>query len=180
MRPIIIAPGLLREMMPHAGKRADTFAEHLNAAMLDWKINTNRRVAAFLAQVAHESGSLAFTLELASGKDYEGRSDLGNTHPGDGVRFKGRGLIQVTGRLNYERCSGALGVNFVQYPELLEKPRDASRSAAWFWAAEGLNELADKDKFGTITRRIVGAYSHLDERLGHWLRIREILGVKPL
>lgn len=173
----MLSAELLKQLIPYAGRRAEVYAEPLNAAMAEWHINTPQRSAAFLAQVAHESCSLAFVLEIASGRDYEGRADLGNTRPGDGVKYKGRGFLQLTGRLNYERYSGVAGTNFLQYPQLLEQPRDACRSAAWFWSAEGLNDLADQDKFGAITKRINGGYNHLDERIGHWLRIRKILGL---
>lgn len=168
---------LLKTVMPHAGKRADEFADALNAAMHEWQIRSRIRAAAFLGQVAHESGSLLYVQEIASGEAYEGREDLGNTQAGDGVRFKGRGLIQITGRANYARCAGALGLDCVRYPKLLEQPIGACRSAGWFWMDRGLNEFADKNAFGTITKRINGGYNGLDDRINHWLTARRVLGV---
>lgn len=167
----------LREIMPHAGKRADVFAEPLSAAMTLYAINTPKRQAAFLAQIAHESGSLLYVKELASGALYEGRADLGNTQPGDGVRYKGRGLIQVTGRSNYAACGKALGIDLIAHPEMLEQPQAACSSAAWFWDSRLLNRFADEDKFGALTKAINGGYNGLDDRLQHWLRARKVLGL---
>lgn len=167
----------LRKVMPYSAGRLDAFAQPLNDAMAEFGITTNRRQAAFIAQVAHESGELRFTREIASGKDYEGRADLGNTQPGDGPTFKGRGLIQITGRTNYEACGEALNLPLIANPSLLEVPAGASRSAAWFWKSHGLNELADTDKFFSITKRVNGGYTHGDERLGYYLVARKELGL---
>ncbi len=85
---------------------------------------------------------MKYVKELASGSDYEGRKNLGNTQPGDGVRFKGIGLIQITGRANYEKASKALGQDFINHPELLEQPEWAVKSACWWWSNAGLNQVA--------------------------------------
>ncbi len=87
----------------------------------------------FIAQIAHESGELTYVQEIASGKAYEGRKDLGNTQPGDGIRYKGRGLIQLTGRANYEKYGQLMGLDLINNPELLEEPEFAALSAAYFW-----------------------------------------------
>lgn len=166
----------LKRIMPHAGSRADKFVDPLNSAMREFAIDTIMREVAFLAQIAHESGELRYVRELASGEAYEGRSDLGNTQPGDGVRFKGRGLIQITGRANYAACGTALGLDLLAHPELLEETVNACRSAAWFWQSRGLNELADKGDFKLITRRINGGYTHYQERLAFLERAKEVLG----
>lgn len=174
----MISTTQLRAAMPYAKMdRIAAFIQPLNDACDEFQITTPARRAAFLAQIAHESGSLRYTLELASGEDYEGREDLGNRQPGDGRRFKGRGLIQVTGRANMAACGTALGLDLIEQPELLEAPVGASRSAAWFWHSRGLNRLADEDKFGSITKIINGGYRGLDDRLWHWLRARTALGV---
>lgn len=167
----------LLAVMPFARKRVDLFLPHLVAAMDEFEINTPLRQAAFLAQVGHESGQLRYVLELASGAAYEGREDLGNVEEGDGVRFKGRGLIQITGRGNYLRCSMALfnDDRLIHFPELLEDPRHACRSAAWFWQSHGLNELADTSNFRRITRIINGGYNHYDQRLELYNNAREVL-----
>lgn len=166
----------LQACMPFAGERAAMYAEALNSAMLEFGINTPIRQAAFLAQVAHESGSLRYTREIADGSAYEGRKDLGNTSVGDGKKFVGRGLIQVTGRINTLACLAALG-----RPEAdlayLETPIGASRSAAWFWKWKGLNEVADAGKFGSLTKLINGGYNGLDDRIVHYCRIRRVFGI---
>lgn len=164
----------LRQIMPYSAGRAEAFLQPLIAAMAEFGINTARRRAAFLAQVAHESGELRYTRELADGLGYEGRKDLGNTEPGDGPLFKGRGLLQVTGRANYEACGKALDLPLIVNPSLLEVPVGACRSAGWVWSTKGLNTLADDEAFGSITHRINGGYNGLDDRLRYWLRARKV------
>ena len=155
----------LKQIMPYAGDRATAFLDSLNAAMVEFEINTPMREAAFLAQIAHESGSLRYVKELATGSAYEGRKDLGNTQEGDGSRYKGRGLIQITGRSNYKAVGDALGIDCIDSPELLESRESACRSAAWFWKTHGLNELADAGDFEHITKRINGGLNGQAERL---------------
>lgn len=172
-----MTPETLRAVMPMSGNRADNYALPLTEAMQQYDIATPKQQAMFLAQVCHESGSLRYTLELASGSAYEGRIDLGNVMPGDGVKYKGRGLIQLTGRTNYQLCGAALGVDLVNNQTLLEKPEYAAKSAAWFWKKSGLNLLADQDKFGAVTKIINGGFNGLDDRLMHWLRARKVFGL---
>ena len=160
-----MTPADLLQIMPYAKSRINTFAAPLNAAMMEFNISTKARQASFLAQVGHESGQLRYVRELASGAAYEGRTDLGNTQPGDGVRYRGRGLIQITGRANYQACGVALGVDLIANPELLESPAPACRSAAWFWRSHGLNELADAGDQTKVTRRINGGTNGLADRL---------------
>jgi putative chitinase len=155
----------LLKIMPFAKSCIDTFAAPLNAAMMEFNISTKERQASFLAQVGHESGQLRYVREIASGEAYEGRKDLGNTEPGDGARFRGRGLLQITGRSNYEKCGKALGYDLLAHPEFLESPVLACRSAAWFWARNGLNVLADKGDNVGITRRVNGGINGLADRL---------------
>lgn len=170
----MITLGELQEIMPHA-KNAGIFVDPLNAAMGEFDIDNPERQAAFLAQIAHESGSLRYVRELASGEAYEGRADLGNTEAGDGARFRGRGLIQITGRANYRACGDALGLDLVVDPELLERPDLACRSAAWFWKAKGLNELADKGDFKLITKRINGGLNGYQDRIAFYERAQNVL-----
>lgn len=151
------------------------FIEPLNEAMEEFSINTLLRQAAFIAQVAHESGSFFYMRELASGKAYEGRADLGNIEPGDGEKFKGRGLIQITGRANYQECGDALGVNLLLNPDLLEEPELACRSAGWFWATRNLNQLADGGDMKHITRRINGGLNGYNDRLAYYDRAMKVL-----
>ena len=176
----MITADLLLKIMPRAGARAALYASHLGNAMIEFHIDSPARQAAFLAQVAHESGELRYTAEIASGAAYEGRRDLGNTQPGDGKRFKGRGLIQITGRANYRDCSQALyddATILLSDPEQLEQPGPACRSAAWFWWSRKLNALADAGEFKAITRRINGGYNGLSDRLHYWDRAKLSLWV---
>lgn len=145
----------------------DKFLSPLNQAMEDHNINTPMRIAHFLAQIAWESDSLKYVEEIASGAAYEGRKDLGNTEPGDGVRFKGRGLIQITGRANYKKYGDSLGLDFTHDWKwrLMAEPFYAADSAAWFWETHGLNELADKDEFTKITKIINGSTITVKKRL---------------
>lgn len=175
---MIITPDDLRRIMPYAKGRADVFAPMLTAAMDEFGIDTAARAAAFLAQVAHESGELRYVEEIASGEAYEGRADLGNTEPGDGVRYKGRGLLQITGRANYATCGDALGIDLLADPTPLTQPDLACRSAAWFWESRGLNQLADKDDFIRITRRINGGLTGYASRLQYLERAKRVLGEK--
>jgi len=168
----------LKHIMPYANAMAlNQFCEPLNATLLKYDMLSPLRAAAFLAQIAHESGQLKYTQEIASGKAYEGRKDLGNTQPGDGVKFKGRGLIQITGRANYAAISKDLGVNFIDKPELLEGPLYAAESAGWFWKLKGLNALADIPNFEVITRRINGGLNGYAERLEYYKKAKEVVGI---
>jgi len=147
-------------------KGAKKYAESLVSYAAKYDVNTPLRFSHFIAQVAHESGNFVYVEEIASGKAYEGRKDLGNTQPGDGVWFKGRGLIQVTGRNNYIACSNYLFSNdtLVKQPKLLCLPEYAVASAFWFWNSRGLNALADADNIEKITRRINGGLNGFDDR----------------
>lgn len=147
--------------------------------MQNYQIVGNKQVAAFLAQIGHESGQLVYVREIWGPTPvqakYEGWADLSNTVKGGGSKYRGRGLIQITGRANYAACGEALGLNLVNQPELLEQPQYACMSAAWFWATRGLNTLTDQDQFNTITRRINGGLNGLQNRLEIWARARAVL-----
>jgi putative chitinase len=172
-----MTPELLLRIIPLAGMRVTTFADPLGKAMAEFDVSTPQRQAAFLSQIAHESGSLRYMEEIADGSAYEGRLDLGNDTVGDGKRYKGRGVIQITGKSNYRMCGVALGMDFLSAPERLAEPISACRSAGWFWRSRQLNQYADKDQFGALTKKINGGFNGLDDRISHWLRIRKILGV---
>jgi len=150
------------------------FIGGLNDACGRYEINTPERIAAFLAQVAHGSGGFHYVEELASGAAYEGRKDLGNTEPGDGVKFKGRGLIQITGRNNYKKLSDAFKVDFIGNPQWLERPSYAALSAGWFWDDRNLNTLADAGDFEHITQRINGGLNGYDSRLSWWNKAKHL------
>lgn len=169
----------LLQILPNARPVAGVFVPVLNTAMQRYQIVGRKRVAAFIAQLGHESGQLRYVREIwgptPTQAKYEGRVDLGNTQAGDGSKYRGRGLIQITGRANYAACGEALGLNLITQPELLELPQYAAMSAAWFWKQNGLNDLADRDQFNTITRRINGGLNGLQDRLDIWSRARAVL-----
>ena len=168
--------------------RAALFAGPLDVACARYAIDTPIRLAMFLAQIGHESGSLQFVRELWGPTDaqlrYEGRADLGNTLPGDGFRFRGRGLIQTTGRANYRfvrdrlRKGGHRCPDFEQEPELLEEPQWAALSAADYWDMRRINEAADAGDFEMVTRLVNGGLNGLDDRLNRWARAKRVLGAR--
>ena len=142
----------LQQILPNAGQSAGVFVPVLNTAMVRYQIVGSLRVAAFIAQIGHESGQLRYVREMGSDQ-YLSKYDtgslarrLGNTPEadGDGQKYRGRGLIQITGRANYAECGEALGLDLVNHPELLEMPQHACMSAAWCWASKGLNKLAGR------------------------------------
>lgn len=169
----------LKQCIPTASNaNIKRFLEPINKTLVKYDINTVKRISAFLAQITHESGSLHYVKEIASGKAYEGRKDLGNIIPGDGVKYKGRGIIQITGRDNYMSLSKDFKVDFITKPELLEQPTNAVMSAGWFWDKNKLNLLADVGKFETITRRINGGLNGYKERVLFWTLCKKVLTPK--
>ncbi|CRM87301.1 putative chitinase [Pseudomonas sp. 22 E 5] len=169
----------LLQILPNAGRQAGVFVPALNAAMNRYGIVGTARAAAFIAQVGHESGQLRYVREIwgptAQQLGYEGRADLGNTVKGDGSKYRGRGLIQITGRANYEACGEALGLDVINQPDQLEQPQYAAMSAAWFWSTKGLNTLADQGEFVKITRRINGGLTGQDDRQALYDKALQVL-----
>lgn len=193
----------LLQILPNAGQVAGVFVPVLNTAMSRYQIVGTNRIAAFVAQVGHESGHLTclvenlnysadalrktwpsrFDIELASAiaRDPEQIANIaygnrmGNSAPGDGWKYRGRGLIQITGKNNYRPCGEALGLDLSAQPDLLEKPQHACMSAAWFWATNGLNTLADAGKFDAITQRINGGQSGAADRQALYARALKVL-----
>ncbi|MCV4343344.1 glycoside hydrolase family 19 protein [Pseudomonas capsici] len=193
----------LLQILPGAGSRAGVFVPALNAAMGKYHVITPLRIAAFIAQTGHESGQLSRVTENlnygAAGlmATWPNRFDektateyarqperianvvygarLGNNAKGDGWKYRGRGLIQITGRTNYAACGEALGLDLLNHPELLEQPEHAAMSAAWFWGSNGLNRLADQGDFVKITRRINGGTNGLAERQEFYDRALKVL-----
>lgn len=195
----------LLQILPNAGPVAGVFVSALNTAMGKYQIITPQRIAAFLAQVGHESGQLLhlvenlnygapgllatwpsrFTPELAAQVArnpeqianivYASRLGNGPATTGDGWKFKGRGLIQITGWVNYQACGSALALDLLTQPELLEQPIYASLSAAWFWQANGLNSLADAGQFEAITKKINGGLNGQADRLALYNTALQVL-----
>jgi predicted chitinase len=170
-----------------AAKR-QLFLPVLQQAIEEFDILPAARQAAFLAQLAHESGQFRFMEEIWGPTPAQLRYEpvstlatrLGNTATGDGRRFKGRGPIQLTGRANYQRFGAVLGLDLVAEPERAATPPVAFRIAGLFWQRNGLNELADQataDAFKQITRRINGGVNGLAERERFYAQARRVLGV---
>ncbi len=176
--PILTAEQLAA-ILPTAGKALIAlYHAPLIAAMEAANINTPIRIAHFLTQVVHESGDFRFTHELASGQAYEGRADLGNTQPGDGRRFKGRGLIQLTGRANYAAYGASIGQDLTSagaWERVATDPDLAIGVATWFWTRRHLNAFADKDDLEAITQRVNGGLNGLEDRRRHLERAKSCL-----
>lgn len=166
----------VHQIMPAlASPKLSLYYPFLAAAMTEFNINTGLRAAAFLAQLAHESGEFRYMQEIASGSAYEGREDLGNVEPGDGERFKGRGPLQLTGRDNYKSYGEALGVDLISNPTRAADPDVGFRIAGRYWSINSCNELADNQDFTTITRRINGGLNGLADRQKYYARAKVIL-----
>jgi len=177
----------------------------LEETFAKYDISTPARQACFIGQCAHESGNFKTlqenlnysaeglmktwpsrfpTKEIAdqyarqpakiAGKVYNGR--LGNTSEEEAAKYLGRGLIQLTGKDNYERCGSSIGVNLLGNPDLLLNPQNAALSAGWFWNKHGLNELADAQEHGMITKRINGGTLGLDDRIAKTTKALSVLG----
>lgn len=130
------------------------------------------RLSHFMAQLVHESGSFRYMEEIASGSAYEGRADLGNVVAGDGVRFKGRGPIQITGRANYRTFGRSIGIDIENHPEIAAVPSIGLHLALEYWKSRGLNSLADADDIRGITRKINGGLNGFDDRQSHYAQIK--------
>ena len=155
--------------------RLRQLANSVNDVLNYYQINTPLRICHFIAQVAHESDCFNAMEEYASGEDYEGRDDLGNTQPGDGVRFKGRGLMQLTVRANYADFSKAMNQDFIAQPQLVGHIPWAIWVAGWYWHNRQLNEYADRDDLEGVTLRVNGDYNDLEDRRGYLQKAKSVL-----
>ena len=163
----------LSQIMRNAAPaKCQSFLAPLNEAMRKHGITSLQRTAAFIAQLAHESGEFRYMEELwgptAAQKRYEPSCDLakrlGNMQAGDGRRFKGRGPIQITGRFNYKKYGDLLAIDLIAQPDRAATPEIGFATAGLFWERNGLNELADAGNFKEITRRINGGQNGAAER----------------
>lgn len=175
----------LQHIMPNAlSANIGKYLPYLNEYMPRYGISTPLRQQHFIAQIAQESGELRYSEEIASGKAYDtGRKavELGNTPraDGDGQKYKGRGLIQVTGTANYKRFNKAIGgdgaPDVVKHPTLLATPRYAVLSACWFFKTAGCLALADKDDVGAVTKKVNGGLNGFDQRKMYLKRAKEVI-----
>lgn len=138
-------------------------------------MDNDLRLAHFMAQLIHESGGFRYMEEIASGKAYEGRKDLGNVQPGDGMRYKGRGPIQLTGRANYRTFGRRMGIDFENHPEIAAVPSIGLHIALEYWKAHDLNALADRDDVERITRKINGGLNGFADRKKHLAAMKGLL-----
>jgi predicted chitinase len=173
----------LQTIMPNLpAERAQTFLPWLNAAMDEGEINTPLRMAAFLGQIAAESGELRFWLEQANGMHYDITVNphlagiLGNDQPGDGPKYKGRGPIQLTGKSNYTVCGNAISVDLVNNPDSAASHEVGFRVAVWYWGTKNLNTLADVPDYDTITFKINGGYNGKPLRDKYYAIAKQALG----
>ena len=183
----MLTDSALQKIMPTLPEaKRQIYLPFINKVMEIYEIDARLRASAFLAQIAHESGELRFMQELwgptAAQKRYEppGKkaTELGNTQPGDGKRYKGRGAIQITGRANYKKYGDLLGVDLVGNPDLAATPQYAFSTAGLFWKLNGLNELADVQDFIAITKRINGGLNGLAERQKYYEIAKNALGAE--
>ena len=172
----------LKQIYPQStAANIELYLPFLNSLLPQFGIDTPERTCAFIAQVGHESGQLRYNKEIwgptAAQKGYEGRKDLGNVIAGDGVKFKGRGLIQITGRANYQAFKNDTGIDCIGAPAVLELPDNAVRTACWFWRWKDLNKFADNSDFKTLTKRINGGLNGYADRLAIWERAKQVFGI---
>lgn len=198
----MITKDQLKQIYPNAKEEAiEKYYIALIEAMKKFNINTPSRIAHFLAQLGHESGQLKYSKEIwgptptLAQRGYEGRVDLGNTEPGDGRKFMGRGPIQITGRNNYREVSRAIfgDDRLLDRPEILEQPEYGMLAAAYFWNSRGLNVFADKPEswfrfrrgdakkpynpIEWITLRVNGGQNGIVDRKDIYNRAKQVLGI---
>lgn len=148
-------------------------ADAMPSIVDNYEVNTKVRQQHFLATVAHESDHFNSTTEYASGRAYEGRKDLGNTMKGDGARYKGRGLIQLTGRYNYQQASDAFQTDFIKEPDLVSRFPHAATVSAWWWKNHNLNTIADKNDPRAVCKIVNGGLNGINSRI----YLTEIAGI---
>jgi len=206
MSNFILTQEQLAKLLP-GNHYLDHWYHALEQALPDYDINTPNRVAAFLAQCAHESGGFtaikenlnyrAATLrkvfpkyfpsdeianayagkqEMIANRVYGGRMGNGDEHSGDGYRYCGRGLIQLTGKQNYQNFADSIEIAVEDVPEYLATFEGAVQSACWFWEANNLNVQADQGDIKTMTRKINGGYIGLEDRIKHYEHALHVLG----
>lgn len=172
----MITKEMLRKLAPAANDAIIThLAKHLNEQLAIYNIDTYLRVCHFLAQAAHESAGFRTLEEFASGAAYEGRADLGNVRPGDGRRYKGRGIFQLTGRANYRVMGQKLGVDLEGKPELASDPMISIKTACEYWNSRKLSIYADLDDVRTITKKINGGYNGFEDRKNYLAKAKNII-----
>ncbi|MNS82683.1 Chitinase class I [compost metagenome] len=175
----IIGAGTLTPLFAKMGAAPAIAAELGLAANVHFRtygiLDTGLRLAHFMGQCAHESGGFRYMEEIASGAAYEGRADLGNTQPGDGRRYKGRGPIQLTGRANYRRVGSKIGIDLERHPQIVGHPSVGLLVGCVYWADRSLNAKADADDLMGLTRAINGGTNGLEDRKARTAKAKELI-----
>jgi predicted chitinase len=172
---------VLRALCPRANLVVDEVAPHLEKEFERGSLNTPERQAQFLANAAVETAGFTTLVEFGNDqyfRRYDGRKDLGNTKPGDGARFKGRGIFDLTGRANYAAEGKKLGVDLLANPELAATGQYATAIAVDYWLSHGCNDLADKGETVAIRRKINGGTNGLTQAEAYYARALQILNGK--
>lgn len=177
----IVGKVTLTELFKKCGAKADRAKLLGEAANIHFRtfgiLDHPLALAHFMGQAIHETGSFTYLEEIASGKAYEGRKDLGNTVPGYGVRYKGRGIFQLTGYSNYVLYSKKLGIDFVKYPAKAAEADISLLIACNYWNDRKIGALALKDDYRGVTKKINGGYNHYDERVIATNKVKKMLGL---
>lgn len=164
----VAGPNTFRALFSRMGAGASIAGELGLAANVHFRtyglLESGLRLAHFMGQCAHESGGFRYMEEIADGSAYEGRKDLGNVVAGDGRRYKGRGPIQLTGRVNYRAFGREVGIDFEAHPEIVAFPSIGLLAGVRYWNSRGLNAKADADDLVGITRAINGGTNGLEDR----------------
>ncbi|MBI1405718.1 MAG: glycoside hydrolase [Caulobacter sp.] len=175
-----IGPDTMRALFARMGAKPSIAGELGLAAAVHFRtygiLDSALRLAHFMGQCAHESGGFVYMEEIASGEAYEGRADLGNTQPGDGRRYKGRGPIQLTGRANFRAFGRNLGIDLEQHPEIVSYPSVGLLCGCLYWDSRGINAKADVDDIEAVTRAINGGLNGLDDRKARTAKAKGIIG----
>ncbi|WP_444904772.1 peptidoglycan-binding protein [Microbulbifer sp. CnH-101-E] len=170
-----VAPKFSGNFAKEQSRIIEAVAVDFSKVLDDYLINTPLRIAHFMGQVTHESAGFRTTEEFASGAAYEGRKDLGHIYPGDGKRYKGRGLIQLTGRYNYRKIGKKLGLPLEENPELAAEPTTSLKIACEYWKSRSINQPADRDDLAEVTRRVQGGDRHIKERRKYLRKAKQAL-----
>lgn len=156
---------IMKQITPNGDpKILEEFVKYFNQHYKKYKVDNYLRVCHFIAQAAHETAGFKTLQEYASGAAYEGRKDLGNIYPGDGKKFKGRGIFQLTGRSNYVNYGAKIGKNLEADPPLAAEAEVSMLTACEYWNSKNLSELADKDDVTSITKKINGGLNGFEDR----------------
>lgn len=172
----MITKEMLKAIAPNSKSEIiDPLVKYLDMYLPKYEVNSYLRICHFLAQAAHESASFRTLEEYASGSAYEGRKDLGNVNKGDGVRYKGRGIFQLTGRANYRDMGKKLNLDLENNPQLAATPEVSVLTALEYWKSRGLSTYADKDDVTTITKKINGGLNGFDDRKNYLAKAKTVI-----